>query len=54
LSKANYLTFKKDTVEFNEWHKGYAIAIDNLLQTFEECMQEVITEEEKPQEQEWM
>lgn len=37
LSLENYEAFKKDRSEFNDIHKGYALAIDSLIKTFELC-----------------
>lgn len=37
ISKDNYEAFKKDRVEYNEFHKGYAYAIDSLIEIFEKC-----------------
>lgn len=37
LSKENYAAFKCDKQEMNDIHKGYAIAIDCLLETFNNC-----------------
>lgn len=37
LSLENYEAFKKDKSEFNDIHKGYALAIDSLIKTFELC-----------------
>jgi hypothetical protein len=39
LSKANYFAFKSDKQEYNEWHKGYANCVDNLIDSFEQCEQ---------------
>lgn len=35
LSLENYEAFKKDEANTNDIHKGYAIAIDNLIKLFE-------------------
>ncbi len=35
LSEDNYKSFKTDTQEMNEIHKGYAIAIDSLIMALE-------------------
>lgn len=40
LSNDNYEAFKKDGAAMNDIHKGYAIAIDNLLKAFAECDKE--------------
>lgn len=37
LSLRNYRAFKQDDSENNELHKGYAIAIDQLIELFETC-----------------
>jgi hypothetical protein len=37
LSLKNYKAFKVNNPEHNELHKGYAIAIDNLIECFEQC-----------------
>lgn len=37
LSLENYEAFKKDGSQFNDMHKGYALAIDSLIKTFELC-----------------
>jgi len=37
LSKHNYERFKRDLNGDDRIYKGYAIAIDNLMQSFEEC-----------------
>ena len=37
LSLENYEAFKKDGSQFNDIHKGYALAIDSLIKTFELC-----------------
>jgi hypothetical protein len=39
LSKQNYEAFKRDRVEMNEFHKGYAFCIDSLISLFEQCDQ---------------
>lgn len=41
LSVDNYLAWKNDESEMNDIHKGYAMAIDNLLESFAKCDQEV-------------
>jgi len=35
LSLDNYRSFKTDTPEMNEIHKGYAMAIDSLIDALE-------------------
>ena len=35
LSRENYQAFKRDRSEMNDIHKGYALAIDSLIQAFE-------------------
>lgn len=42
LSLDNYKAFKRCSSEMNDIHKGYALAIDNLLQSFESCDKQVI------------
>lgn len=37
LSEDNYKAFKRCSSEMNDIHKGYALAIDNLLNSFELC-----------------
>lgn len=37
LSKNNYEAFKQSPREFNDIHKGQAVAIDGLLDEFEHC-----------------
>lgn len=37
LSYDNYEAFKRDDASMNEFHKGYAYAIDNLINSFAEC-----------------
>ena len=37
LSMDNYLAFKRCHIDANEFHKGYAFSIDNLIVMFEEC-----------------
>jgi hypothetical protein len=37
LSKDNYIAFKREGSSMNDVHKGYALAIDSLLETFESC-----------------
>lgn len=49
LSKDNYEAFKCDDEKYNEEHKGYAKAIDNLIRCFAQCDKDVI----KPPEVDW-
>jgi len=37
LSEDNYRAFKHDSSTFNDIHKGYALAIDSLLDVFDNC-----------------
>jgi len=37
LSEDNYNAWKTDPTDMNDIHKGYAVAIDNLIQIFNEC-----------------
>jgi hypothetical protein len=37
LSFDNYRAWKKDHHEMNEFHKGYAFAIDSLSDAFKSC-----------------
>jgi hypothetical protein len=37
LSLDNYRAFKKDGQAMNDIHKGYAIAIDSILDAFKSC-----------------
>ena len=37
LSKDNYEAFKQANPQMNDIHKGYALAIDNLIKVFETC-----------------
>jgi len=37
LSKDNYEAFKQANSQMNDIHKGYALAIDNLIKVFETC-----------------
>jgi hypothetical protein len=42
LSKQNYEAFKNDPSELNDIHKGYAMAIDKLTESFTECEKEEV------------
>lgn len=42
LSNDNYEAWKRDKAEHDGIHKGYALAIDNLLKVFSECDTEVV------------
>lgn len=44
LSQQNYRAWKKDLPDANEFHKGYAFAIDSLIECFEQCDKEVIVQ----------
>jgi hypothetical protein len=46
LSEQNYKAFKMDGAEMNEFHKGYAFAIDNLLELLRECAKPISTPRE--------
>lgn len=37
LSKENYEAFKRHGAEHDQFHKGYALAIDSLLESFATC-----------------
>lgn len=37
LSLQNYTAFKSNGEEMNELHKGYAQALDKLIDNFQEC-----------------
>jgi hypothetical protein len=37
LSLDNYKAFKNNPSSLNDIHKGYALAIDSLLEAFERC-----------------
>ena len=57
LSKNNYKAFKCSPHEFNDIHKGQAIAIDELIDLFETCEDKINRiqaaaemEDEQPQE----
>jgi len=39
LSRQNYEAFKKNDSSMNDIHKGYATAVDSLLETFTKCDQ---------------
>jgi hypothetical protein len=40
LDRENYQAFKSCPQTANDIHKGYAMAIDNLIQCFTECTKE--------------
>lgn len=51
LSRENYQAFKKDGQAMNDIHKGYAVAIDALVETFENCeelLQKMAAEKDRP------
>jgi hypothetical protein len=37
LSLDNYRSFKTSSTDMNDVHKGYAMAIDALVESFEKC-----------------
>lgn len=45
LSKDNYESFKRSAPELDEYHKGYAYAIDSLLECFEQCSKGQVNQE---------
>jgi len=47
LSAENYYTWKNASQEHNEIHKGYALSVDNLVDSFAECDKEP-AKEKKP------
>ena len=47
LSSDNYAAFKRCHIDANEFHKGYAFAIDNMISIFEECDIEIEKKEEE-------
>lgn len=53
LSQNNYKQWKQNTQEFNDVHKGQAIALDELLSLFENCEQKLLVKEIK-ETNEWM
>jgi hypothetical protein len=46
LSKENYECFKTHPAEMNDIHKGYALCIDFLLESFANCEKEVVPTEQ--------
>lgn len=45
LADENYQSFKTDSHDMNDIHKGYALAVDSLIEVFLQCDQKV---EERP------
>jgi hypothetical protein len=45
LSLDNYKSFKADTPEMNEIHKGYALAIDSLIESLESSVKTITPKE---------
>jgi len=45
LSRLNYEAYKRDGIEMNDIHKGYAIAIDSLVDSFLTCDKEVVQQD---------
>lgn len=42
LSKMNYKIFKKSSPDTDEFCKGYAVAVDSLIESFENCTTKLI------------
>lgn len=48
LSRQNYEAFKKHSEDMNDIHKGYALCVDFLIETFANCEKEpVLTEQDE-------
>ena len=46
LSFENYEAFKTHTVEMNDIHKGYALCVDFLIESFANCEKEAVKTEQ--------
>jgi hypothetical protein len=46
LSRQNYEAFKRHGVEMNDIHKGYALCVDFILESFANCDKEQIKTEQ--------
>ncbi len=49
LSQRNYLSFKAGDANANELHKGYALAIDSLIDVFETCDLTLLLKQKPPE-----
>ena len=43
LHKNNYEKWVSSSQQMNDIHKGYAICVDSLIKSFEQCDKEVVT-----------
>lgn len=37
LSRENYIEWKRHAAEYDQFHKGYAFAVDSLIESFATC-----------------